>query len=62
MIVKIICIFLAVVCAVIAFSAKKILERVLKREPDEKEIVLLKAVMLLACIAIAMTMILPDYM
>lgn len=59
---KIICIILAVVCAIIAFCAKKILERVLKREPDEKEIVLLKAVMLLACIAIAMTMILPDYM
>ena len=59
---RILCVILAIVCAIIAFCAKKILPRILKREADEKEIVLLKAVMLLICIAIAMTMILPDYM
>ena len=58
---KIACAVLAVICAIIAFSAKKILERVLKREADEKEVVLLKALMLLACFAIAATMILPDF-
>ena len=59
---KIICIILALVCAIVAFTAKKLLPKLLKREADEKEVVLLKAVMLLICIAVAMTMILPDYM
>lgn len=60
--IKIIYVALAIVFAVIALAAKKILPRVLKREVTEQEIVLTKAVGLLICIAIAMTMILPDYL
>ena len=60
MVIKIIFVILAVICAVIALTAQKILSRILKREPDEKEVVLLKAVMLLACFAIAAIIVLPD--
>lgn len=59
---KIIIIALAILCAVVSFSAKPLLTRLLKREPDEREITMLKAIMLLACIALAMLMILPDYL
>ena len=62
MIIKLIVTALAILCAVVAFCAKSILARVLKRDPGEMEVVMLKAVMLLICIAVAMTMILPDYM
>jgi len=57
---KIACAVIAVICAIISFCAKKILERILKRDADEKEVVLLKAIMLLICFGIAATMILPD--
>ena len=59
---KIIIIALAILCAVVSFSAKPLLARLLKREPVEREITMLKAVMLLACIALAILMILPDYL
>ena len=59
---KVICIILAIVCGVLALSAKQLLPRLLKREVNEMELVLFKAILLLACIAIAMTMILPDYL
>ncbi len=62
MIIKVICVILAVLCGVLALSAKHLLPRILKREPDERETVLVKAVLLLICIAIAMLMILPDYL
>ncbi len=62
MIIKVICVGLAILCAVIALGAKKFLPLLLNREVTEREIVLAKAVLLLVCIAIAMTMILPDYM
>ena len=58
---KIACAVLALLCAIVSFCSKTILERIFKREADEKEVVLLKAVMLLICFAIAATMILPDF-
>lgn len=62
MTIRIVVTVLAILCAIVAFCAKPLLSRLLKREPDEREIVMLKAVMFLFCIALAMTIILPDYM
>ncbi len=62
MIIKIIWVALAILFAVASLAAKKLLPLVLRREVSEQEIVLTKAVGLLICIALAMLLILPDYL
>lgn len=57
---KIVILAVLIICAVCVFLAKKILSVVLKREPTEMEVVIMKAVGLLIVIAGACTIVLPD--
>ena len=57
---KMISLVVVLVSGVCVFLAKKILSAILKREPSEMEVVILKSVGMLIVLAGACTMILPD--
>lgn len=61
MFLKIVCLIIAVLCAICSFSSKKLAPIVLKRTPNESELLKFKMIMLLIIAVCALTIILPDF-
>lgn len=61
MVLKIVCFVILILCALCSFSFKKLAPVVLKRTPDENEVLKFKIIMLFVITVCALAIILPDY-